>query len=56
MANVAPPELTDASEVTVYTLSIPATLNTSPACGAAVKPSTIRLDPVCDAPFTSTVP
>ena len=45
-----------AAEVTVYTLSRPATVNISPACGATVNPSTAKLPPELDPPFTNTVP
>jgi hypothetical protein len=46
IASVAAPLVTTASAVTVYTRSIPAILNTSPACGIPVMPSTTRLVPV----------
>ena len=56
MFNVDPPELTVASAVTVYTLSTPAIVNTSPAWGAAVRPSTASVPPLWLPPFTKTVP
>ena len=52
----SPASLTVGVAVTVYILSIPATLNTSPSCGVEVKPSTARVVPVCDPAFTRTVP